>query len=878
MARFPTYERQVGVSGGARMPYMDSGALTGPARALAGLGGAVGDLGDQFAQIAAKSKNDQTNAQLSKDTSQMQIDMSQQDIEAQQSATGRAENFTADADKRFEDYRKKVLANNPDPDYQQRFNAWADDYRAKYITNAATFQAGSAVAQRTGDLATALSNYEQLVYSDPSQYENVKKQSEAALNAAKSWLTPEQETNLRAKHEHDLNLARAKGKADADPAGFLEDAGVTRAGSPKSAADVIRRFEGFRTSTYWDVNAHRTGYGSDTITKADGSVVRVQQGMTVSRADAERDLQRRIDKEFVPGIISSVGKDAWATMPEGAKAALTSVAYNYGSLPNRVAQAVTTGNVENVAQAIESLKGHNGGVNSKRRQQEADLVRGKDIGGHSTGPDVAGRSEYAGLSVDEVRSLTNKAETSVNAESRYLIDTAATNAPAAIMNTGAYTGQMPTPDDFFRAYGEQGGAKYREFSSAIDTSQQAYQMQFMSADEIKGAVEAARPTSSGDNAAVETGAYQSIVKAAEQVLKAREADPSAYVSSNFPKVASAWGAARQSGDYRDAITATTAAQRQLGIENIKPYPGDIVSDAVAKFQDKELSEQERADAVSGLLLATSDPEQRHAIFTQMVAAGLPDMTEGAFAAIERGDQAAGRRLMQAALFDPSKMPGKAPETPDSINQQIQTDIMDEGQIGDIYYGLSGGQVENFERAQRDGKLLKNAVEIRLRNGEALNAAVAGASKDLFGDVKAVTGDNRINAQIVVSSDANENAILDGLASVAPKVRAALETTLAPQITLETKDGSKAIYDAATQNYISDVMSEGEFRNMGGGYVFVDPFTGGAVAGPDGKPLVFTDDDLKATVVPQSAPDENSDELRAIEERAKSSGQFMWGQQ
>ena len=415
MARFPTYERQQGISGGGRMPYMDGNALTGPARALMGLGNAVGDLGDEFAQTVAKSKNDQTNAQLSKDTSQMQIDMSQQDIEAQQSATGRAENFTADADKRFEDYRKKVLANNPDPDYQQRFNAWADDYRAKYITKAATFQAGSAVAQRTSDLATALSNYEQLVYSDPSQYEKVRKESAAALDAAKSWLTPEQETNLRAKHEHDLNLARAKGKADADPAGFLADTGVSRVGSPKSAADVIRRFEGFRETTYWDVNAHRTGYGSDTVTRADGSVVRVQQGMRVSREDAERDLQRRIDTEFVPGIIKDVGKDAWAKMPESAKAALTSVAYNYGSLPNRVAQAVATGNVENVAQAVESLKGHNGGVNSKRRQQEADLVRGKDIGGYTTGPtNIAGRDEYAGLSIDEIRSLTNQAETAHN--------------------------------------------------------------------------------------------------------------------------------------------------------------------------------------------------------------------------------------------------------------------------------------------------------------------------------------------------------------------------------------------------------------------------------------------------------------------------------
>ena len=38
-----------------------------------------------------------------------------------------------------------------------------------------------------------------------------------------------------------------------------------------NAFDLIKRFEGFRTTPYWDVNAYRTGYGSDTVTLADGS-------------------------------------------------------------------------------------------------------------------------------------------------------------------------------------------------------------------------------------------------------------------------------------------------------------------------------------------------------------------------------------------------------------------------------------------------------------------------------------------------------------------------------------------------------------------------------------------------------------------------------
>lgn len=42
----------------------------------------------------------------------------------------------------------------------------------------------------------------------------------------------------------------------------------TAAGVPGdvSVLGLIRDSEGFRTGTYWDVNAHRLGYGSDTIT------------------------------------------------------------------------------------------------------------------------------------------------------------------------------------------------------------------------------------------------------------------------------------------------------------------------------------------------------------------------------------------------------------------------------------------------------------------------------------------------------------------------------------------------------------------------------------------------------------------------------------
>ena len=123
------------------------------------------------------------------------------------------------------------------------------------------------------------------------------------------------------------------------------------------------------------MNAYRIGYGSDTITRADGTVVRVQPGMEVTREDAERDLERR-KGEFQQGIIGEIGVDTWSGYGENVQAALTSIAYNYGSLPTSVARAATMGDPELIAQAVEGLKGHNDGVNAGRRQREADLIRG----------------------------------------------------------------------------------------------------------------------------------------------------------------------------------------------------------------------------------------------------------------------------------------------------------------------------------------------------------------------------------------------------------------------------------------------------------------------------------------------------------------------
>lgn len=149
-----------------------------------------------------------------------------------------------------------------------------------------------------------------------------------------------------------------------------------------TSAELIRRMEGFRATPYYDNNAWRVGYGSDTITLPDGSVQQVTQGMQpITREDAERDLERRIPEFQQQGVIRYIGQETWDRLPPETQAALTSVAYNYGSLAGlpSIVRAAQSGDANQLAMAVANRAADNDGQNANRRNQEAALIAGHPI-------------------------------------------------------------------------------------------------------------------------------------------------------------------------------------------------------------------------------------------------------------------------------------------------------------------------------------------------------------------------------------------------------------------------------------------------------------------------------------------------------------------
>lgn len=147
----------------------------------------------------------------------------------------------------------------------------------------------------------------------------------------------------------------------------------TRGDAMIKSVNLLKGFEGFRATPYWDKNAYRVGYGSDTVTLDDGSIQKVTQGITISQQDALRDLVRRIG-EFQEGVKRQIGTERFGAFSPDQQAALTSIAYNYGSLPKRILDAVRFGTSEEIAAAVRGLRNDNGGINSGRRDAEAAIL------------------------------------------------------------------------------------------------------------------------------------------------------------------------------------------------------------------------------------------------------------------------------------------------------------------------------------------------------------------------------------------------------------------------------------------------------------------------------------------------------------------------
>jgi len=173
-------------------------------------------------------------------------------------------------------------------------------------------------------------------------------------------------------------------------------------GKTPSLKPYMDKSPGHPEQDHWAV-----GFGQHSL-----NGVEVTKDTTATQEEIYQDFSARVAK-IQADLAREVGA-SWANLSTGAKAALTSMAYNYGDIATKLPSLIKvaqSGDEPAIAEAIRARKGDNGGVNANRREMEAE-----NIGGLAGGDQREAATRALANQKDELQALKEKQD-GINAAS-----------------------------------------------------------------------------------------------------------------------------------------------------------------------------------------------------------------------------------------------------------------------------------------------------------------------------------------------------------------------------------------------------------------------------------------------------------------------------
>lgn len=210
--------------------------------------------------------------------------------------------------------------------------------------------------------------------------------------------------------------------------------------------------------------------------------------------------------------------DRWAQ--DNPTAALADFQQNRGAISNDVADKIAHQLWQQAKQPLAMMLGDSFGG---QLLDKKDFIRASLRPGHKTGiPAIDGLSQAQKVDL-------YSAAYSFAAQNR---QAAQVDMRSAVKNSLAKAGDQGfdaeelTEEDFVKGYGDARGKElYKDYKTSFDTQTAVYSYQFLSNEQIQKDLENAKPAIDSPTYADDKKLYQARVKAAQEITKARAADP-----------------------------------------------------------------------------------------------------------------------------------------------------------------------------------------------------------------------------------------------------------------------------------------------------------------------------------------------------------------
>lgn len=337
-------------------------------------------LGDQFTDLGAtlEQRNKQTDnfSALTK-YSDFNTNVAAQLEELKRGYDPTGKGFTKAAEDLYTKAQQEFLTTQVPQDLQPEFKMRTEAGKGKVMESALAFQYQQGDAYFNQGISDELNKAKTVVDQNPSAIDAQQQHLNETIDS--SGLPSDAKVKL--KRDSSIALAsihyKTEVRSHAETTASLGVGPITD--GREGAYSLIAGFEASghpNLTPYMDHHTDgspaglRIGFGSDTITDANGVAHPVTAGMAITPEDAARDLKRRT-VEFQSTIKGQVGEETFNNLPANVQAGLTSVAYNYGSLPSSVVDAVKQGDTGGIANAVLELS-----ANPGRRADEAAVIRG----------------------------------------------------------------------------------------------------------------------------------------------------------------------------------------------------------------------------------------------------------------------------------------------------------------------------------------------------------------------------------------------------------------------------------------------------------------------------------------------------------------------